>query len=858
MRTFAAENKKLKNITTEMKHYWLYAAAAAAMIATSCKEAYDLDERLPEGYGTTLYSYLEGNGYQNVKRLVDDLGQADVLQGRGLMTMFVTDDAAFERFYQDNKWGVRRYEDLSLAQKKLLLFGSMIDQSIQVMNLSNTTSETGVVTGNAMRRATFVTMYDSIPTLTPAEMPDNKYWAYYRAQSKPIVCMKDHTVAPLMFMTEPFLVQNRITNEDVNFIYNNKVNRQSGDAYIAGTQIVEQNLRSANGFIHKVEDVLVPLDNMAEMLRNTADLSMWSSFIERYSVPVYAGRTITDSYNYEYGTNVDSVFIKRYASARSEGSTVLNDNGILYYGQDELPVDAYLKFDPGWNAYFSSDPNAPSVTVATQKNMGVMLVPDNQALEEYWNNGVGRVLRDCYGSWDNVPDDVLVKLLNNNMLNSFAGSVPSKFGFIVNSTKDAMGILPEDVSRVQLAANGAIYVTNKVFSPTEYVSVSFPALVNSNMNIIYWAIEQLEYSSYLNSIDSYYSFFIPTNEALQHYVDPKSFNAATKELWKFHYDPSKTEAARVWASRFVYDPETGLVTDSIGEVRDAGTIKDRLKDILNNHIVVGDLDSGRDYYQTKNGNTVHVLRDASGNVIGVQGSMQSADLSGQEIPVVKIYDQSKEGNGKSYVISQEPVLTTKSSVMDVIAEGEDHIFLDLLLGSELHKSAGMYSIGNISTLNNYNYTIYVPTDEAMSEYLAKGDMWTWEDITKMEEDPRFTTEDVQAARNAVNNFLRYHIQDNSVYIGQEFAARGSQSSIDRNYETAVMNELTNKFYTINVKADTEGITLTDGLGNVRQVIKAEGSYNLPAREIASNSFAVIHKIDRPLFYDKKQCEKYNK
>lgn len=843
-----------------MKQRWLYAAAVATMLTTSCKEAYDLDERLPEGYGTTLYSYLEANNFRNVKRLVDDLGQADVLQGRGLMTMFLADDDAFERFYKDNKWGVKCYEDLSTAQKKLLLYGSMVDQSIQVMNLSNTTSETGVVTGNAMRRDTRITRFDSVPVLTPGQMPNNPYWqSYFKGYAKPIVCMKDMTVAPLMFFTEPFLVQNRITNEDVNFLYNNSVSRQTGDAYVASTQIIAQNMRSANGFVHQVADVLLPLDNMAEMLRCTPDLSQWSGFIERFNVPVYAGRTLTDNYNYEYGTSIDSMFVMSYLSNRTDGSTVLTDVALLTPAMLDSPAEAALKFDPGWNGYFSSDPNAPSVTVATQKNMGVMLVPDNAALEEYWNNGTGQVLRDCYGSWDNVPDKVLVKLLNNNMLNSFVNSVPSKFESIVNSTKDPMGITLGDVSRVQLAANGAIYVTNKVFSPTEYVSVSFPALVNENMNIIYWAIEQLEYSSYLNSIDAYYSFFIPTNEALQHYVDPTTFSTATKEVWHFYYDAKKEEANRVWASRFAYDPETGMATDSIGEVRDAGVIKDRLKDILNNHIVVGDLDSGREYYQTKNGNTVRVLRDAAGNAIGVQGSMQITDRAGAEIPVVKIYDQSKEGNGKSYILEQEPVLTTKNSVMDVIAEGEDHIFLDLLQGSELYKSSSIYSIGDIATLNNYNYTVYVPTDEAMSEYMSKGDMCTWEDIARMEEDERYTDEDVAAAKAAINSFLRYHIQDNSVYVGQEFAAYGGVSSVDRNYETAVMNPETNKFYTIRVQADTQGITLTDCTGHVRHVLTdSPQQYNQPARELGSHSFAVVHKIDRPLFYLSSQCVKYNK
>lgn len=76
---------------------------------------------------------------------------------------------------------------------------------------------------------------------------------------------------------------------------------------------------------------------------------------------------------------------------------------------------------------------------------------------------------------------------------------------------------------VFFACNGAVYLTNRVFSPVAYISVSFPALVNETMNIINWAIDQYDYDVYLNSQNSVYSFFIPTNHGLLTYVDPCSF-----------------------------------------------------------------------------------------------------------------------------------------------------------------------------------------------------------------------------------------------------------------------------------------------------------------------------------------------
>ncbi len=99
---------------------------------TACSE-YDLDERTPEGWGASIYSWLDEQGnYTNTVQMIDELGYQEVLAKTGSKTLFVADDAAFERFYRNNKWGVTSYSKLSEPQKKQLLFGSMLDNSMQL------------------------------------------------------------------------------------------------------------------------------------------------------------------------------------------------------------------------------------------------------------------------------------------------------------------------------------------------------------------------------------------------------------------------------------------------------------------------------------------------------------------------------------------------------------------------------------------------------------------------------------------------------------------------------------------------------------------------------------------------------
>ena len=138
------------------------------------------------------------------------------------------------------------------------------------------------------------------------------------------------------------------------------------------------------------------------------------------------------------------------------------------------------------------------------------------------------------------------------MLSSFISSVPSKFQNILNDANDPMGVTPDAIDSVWLGCNGAVYLTNRVYSPTAYVSVSFPALVNESMRIMYWGIEQLQYDVYLNSLNSYYSFFIPKNEAMLQYIDPCSYGKSQTQLLRFHYEEGNGKSFKEYV--FVSSP----------------------------------------------------------------------------------------------------------------------------------------------------------------------------------------------------------------------------------------------------------------------------------------------------------------
>ena len=845
---------------------------AGSGVLLSCSE-YDLDEKTPAGWDRSIYSWLDEQGnYTNTVRMIDELGYREVLDKTGSKTLFVADDEAYERFYRHNDWGVGSYEQLSTAQKRMLLFGSMIDNSYQVQALSSTE---GPVEGECMRRLSSLSIYDTVQVMPKEDIPDAIYWKLYRDRDQ-LVIMHDMTAVPMIHFIERHMANKQITNDDYDFLYNYTTKRQSGDASVNGAQIVEQNIRCLNGFINRMSEVMTPLPNMADIIAKKKNTSVFARLLQRYAVLDYCGDEVTRAYNANRGTNVDSVFQLLYFSERSQGGKELT----ITHNQ-KSQANGELPFDPGWNSYFilSNASNEKSL----QQDMAVMLVPSDEAITDYWENGAGAALRKSFGSWDNVPYSVLTEFIKANMLPSFVSSVPSKFSSILNDAADPLGITKEHVDSVWLGCNGAVYLTNRVFTPTSFVSVMYPTVVDQNMSIMYWAINQLNYGAYLNSLNSRYSFFLPSNDALENYIDPCSYGKPQQQVLRFHYDPNR-KGTEVYASIHNIDSETGEVGDSIGVYThtagsvnlDSDPILNRLYNILDDHVVVGDVEDGHEYYRTKGGSTLRVRNVSQGTQgMVVEGSRQVNGESAA-LPVSFIYDQTKGGNGKTYILEDGEVLGTRQTVYDLLTQHEEFSrFFELLQGSDLLESVrdNKYACQSqgISVFNNYHYTVYVPTNESIDQLIAEGKLPTWEDVAALDQEDAAQKALAEKYTKQINEFLRYHIQDNALFIhANNITATDDQQAtgdVTTEYETAFIDTQSQTFNKLSVTTDKSGesITIKDKAGNVRRVMTETGLFNLMAREyqydnrdksaariIHNSSSAVVHLIDGPLLVSTSQ------
>ncbi len=924
------------------------ALLAAGMGMYSCSDDYRLDDEKPSGINN-IYGYMKDQGnFTNYLHLIDDLGLSEILSKTGSKTMFIADDDAFAKFYASNSWGVKSYEGLTLAQKKLLLNSSMIDNPYSTTMLSSAESQgtTGrPVKGEVCRRSSSQSLLDSVMVLSNADdsgiMPDNPLFNEVRANHESIVLFNDaSTAAPMVHFTGKFVTVNKLANSDIDFIYNQPEGTfQTDDVYVNDARVINSNIFCLNGFIHQVDKVIVPLDNMAEIIRKNPKTTTYSGIIERFAAPDDS-LGLTRTYNLSYGTEYDSIFVKRYFSDRSAGST-MSANRPFNLDKNGKPFDdgnTALKYDPGWNGYipYISNDRQPMM-----EDLAVMLVPTDAAINEWWNNGGGQVIKNYYGSIDDTPNSVLDKLIRVNQLESFVGAAPSHFSDVMDDANEKLGITKADVDSVIIGCNGMVFLTNKVFTPASYSSVLFPAVIDTtSFKILSNAISNLNYDKYLNSPVSNYVFLLPTNNGMLTYIDPVSYGLSEEggvegksQMWQFHLDLSKAAQKQLYADVYdcIIDAEGNITREETKKTTitggtDNAILKNRIENLLDNIIVVLDegtkLSSSRKYYKTKARTFVRI--EDAGNEYKVYGSYQNE----VDEPFVVSKDKAYKMNNGITIPIEGVVMGTRKSVFATLNDQPEFSdFAGIIKACAVSKSnskdewqAGDQLFGNLFTLkekgsigaedtesnkgkatyllNNYNYTVYAPTNAAMQKAYEAG-LPTLEDLDEAEQfddanadlakdDPSVQeTHRADSIREVMLDFVKYHIQDNSIFVDEGFESADYESGKTELIKSVTVNDdgivqpWNGKYspgrpYKLKVKVSAGSMTVTDCrngydpntkafLGGVTaNVVTKPGFYNLMAHEywykskskvtspyntqLDNSSSVVIQGIDSPLIF----------
>lgn len=817
----------------------LFSFVICAGFLTACvdkNEEVD-EETKPEWLGGSIYEELQNadqtkltGTFSTYLRLVDDLGYGEVLSRTGSKTVFPANDEAFERFFNsDNSFGVRSYDDLTDSQKKMLLYYSMLDNALLTSMLSGVSNSGGTVDkGMSIKHTTTLSVTDSLQSiLLPSQYyANNSEWT--RFDKSGINVVGDATQPMMVHFTRDYMLTNGLTTtgsgSDFSIITGEEYDGRS--TYIFRNKVINGDVTCQNGYVHQVQDVIDPPGNMAQLLRKTAETSLFSRMLDRYAVPVYNGSVTTSYLDWAEQNNVayrpDSIFEIRYLSSNSQGSVFNNSN--------KAGTESMLPFDPGWNEYYISSNNTYADHVT---DIAAMFVPDDDAVKDYFINGTGKAILDEYGTLkttgvpvseenlieniDMIPQSIITPILSNLMKESFAMSVPSMFASITDDVGDFMGMkldyvkqLADGTYDIKIANNGVIYVLNTMIAPTSYQAVSSPAKFKSELSTIGFVINNsssdaltlnLDYYAYLQTMTSNFALFLPTDEAFRiGYVDPASLKHEQPIAVKYYRIAKSPYLA---ASTWEYDPVTNTVGDSIGVMATTGTeleaIRAQLTDLINYcTVVLNSSDNSQsslsenNFYKTKHGGAIKVSGDRVGGTVA--GGMQLYD----GMPASTLLDKSTAKNGTSYQVDRlihGPVQSVYAVLQSTPQFSEFFDFCQGFDNDNLMEWAGIsaeqdpntkitpidaYKVfysndnkcldNNIKFFNTYNYTVYAPNNDAMAKAYKQG-LPTWDEVRALWDEGANESEADKAAAKAkidiMRQFARYHFQKNSIYADKQ-------------------------------------------------------------------------------------------
>ncbi|MDO4715406.1 MAG: fasciclin domain-containing protein [Bacteroidales bacterium] len=648
---------------------------AACGLTYSCSDDHDLDEKRPGFLGGSLYAELKDrSNFKTVLRLIEDLNYAEVLNKTGSKTLFVAPDSAYDAFFASTAWvdasgaPVRTYEQLTMAQKRLLFNGSMLDNAYLIEKLTTFGTSKNI----CLRQANSIAQTDSVPYFAASQLPKTQHedassevdlWQNYNVRDKGMYLVSGYG---LPFMTHFIWGQMdhvNVKGEDFEKVVNRTWSSNNKDVYIYNAKVIQEDITCLNGYLNVVDRVVITPDNMAEEIRINGRTKYFSRMLERFSYPEY-NAALTTAYQ-QFKPEVDSVFVKTYYTQRSVGGANKNpQTTTVAKGTTSAIAMPLLAFDPAWNGYYSN-----SSTV--NEDMAAIFVPTDEAVEEFFLRGGGRALLERYRTKDNtvenlaynldqIPLNITAQLINNLMKPSFNESVPTKYARVKNDARDDMfaktsfptiEAFKNEIDTTIVANNGVLYLTKSVFTPASFSSVIAPVLYSRNAQVINAIVASDDnfiqgsnynsaplkqyFSTYLKAMQSHFSFFVPTDTALTTYYDPASYLRASRKVYGFKYENEVRDRAissiPVKVTAYRYNEVTGqkgaAYTPSVSDQTDATSMANiarrLMMEIVNDHIIIHDdstmngaaemVTNEREYYFARSGAPIRVVRASGAN-----------------------------------------------------------------------------------------------------------------------------------------------------------------------------------------------------------------------------------------------------
>lgn len=262
------------------------------------------------------------------------------------------------------------------------------------------------------------------------------------------------------------------------------------DVYGAGSTIAAQSglningaaasqidISSANGVVHVIDKVLIPLPTIAQEIDTNPEFNRFSSIMKQQFV----------SYTYN-----------------STATKLQGNNGDI---NNDGRTDSLWNRTYTFNAYIDNE----NPVVSGQAISLSAFIPSKAAFDAYIETKLAPKFEN---SVDLIPNRT-IKLLYQGLFSQSANwpSASVDAGTYINLLGDKVAISRSDVKNIKMTSNGIVYQLNKVPEPNAFTGVTGPTFLDSE----YWYFgEMLLQSGALSGLTkegTKFTIFAPTNQA---------------------------------------------------------------------------------------------------------------------------------------------------------------------------------------------------------------------------------------------------------------------------------------------------------------------------------------------------------
>jgi len=422
------------------------------------QERYDI----PPWLGGSSIETLQKRGNYTIFLQLMDKAEYTIPITKQLFTLFAPSDSSFNAYFKANN--ITSIESLTTEDARELFTLHVLPNPRSRFQLiyEYLYSELQGPDGE------YAALFFRKPTKSVSQ-PYKETARYYPAQKgKELLMTTGIKLVPLFSLDYFQDFFGAVDGSDYLFMYpGSKWQAGHGDMNWGNAMVTESEVRTANGFIYFIDQVVPPQKNIDQyLLANQDKYGLYYDILQRFATYSASG----------IDKNKNQLYLKSYNLvsnlAEEQGAFTGNEN--------------------------------------RQKDMYTLFLPSDQVLQDYLNKTVFKT----YTSLDSVPSVTLFYILQTQISRSL-GLISKISNSYFNSFGDPTIIGKSDIKSAHMCSNGVVYETNRVLEPNVFTCVPGTLFFDANYSTFLYMLNQSGLLTGLSNPNQDVTVFAPSNKEME-------------------------------------------------------------------------------------------------------------------------------------------------------------------------------------------------------------------------------------------------------------------------------------------------------------------------------------------------------